>query len=226
MRTVRFALCTFLAACSTSTAWAQYGLYGSPETLSVPQQQATQPYAAPANYPTTATPMAQPAPTPAYYPASHAGVLSGRRDVRRTIRRSRRIAIRRSRRPCTRRTAYQPYQPAAQYQYPVRPPVRTAAIEPPPTIQPMPTPPATARRDRCGCPPGRPGAARLGHDEPDAGRTGPTRGCYGGDNGCGGAYRGAVGRYEQSACGQDYGYDGSCGQGYYAARGTPPSPHW
>ena len=40
-------------------------------------------------------------------------------------------------------------------------------------------------------------------------------GCYGGDCGYGGgAYRGAVGRYEQSACGQDYG-DGSCGQGYY-----------
>ena len=64
MRTVRFALYTFLAACSTSTAWAQYGLYGSPETLSMPQQEATQSYPATANYPTTA-PMTPPVPTPA-----------------------------------------------------------------------------------------------------------------------------------------------------------------
>ena len=111
MRTVRFALYTFLAACSALTAWAQYGLYGSPETLSVPQQPpAAQPYSAAANYPTTAAPMAQPAPTPAYYPASTAGVLSAiRRRPRRTIRSSRRFAIRRSRRP----VMYQPYQPAA-----------------------------------------------------------------------------------------------------------------
>ena len=38
MRVFRVALFAFLAACSASAAWAQYGLYGSPDVLPVPQQ--------------------------------------------------------------------------------------------------------------------------------------------------------------------------------------------
>ena len=35
MQTVRIALIAFLTACSTSAAWAQYGLYGSPTALAI-----------------------------------------------------------------------------------------------------------------------------------------------------------------------------------------------
>ena len=52
-------------------------------------------------------------------------------------------------------------------------------------------------------------------------------GCYGGDCGYGGgAYRGAVGRYEQSACGQNYGTTALAARATTAARGTPPPPRW
>ena len=56
MRVFRVALFAFLAACSASAAWAQYGLYGSPDVLPVPQQnvaennQAYQPYQYPGGY--------------------------------------------------------------------------------------------------------------------------------------------------------------------------------
>jgi hypothetical protein len=45
MRAVRILPFACLAAACASAACAQYGLYGSPETLSTPQQQAMQPYA-------------------------------------------------------------------------------------------------------------------------------------------------------------------------------------
>ena len=46
MRTVRLALFLSLV-CSASAAWAQYGLYGAPQTLLVSQQELVQPYATP-----------------------------------------------------------------------------------------------------------------------------------------------------------------------------------
>ena len=56
MRVLRIALFALLAACSASAAWAQYGLYGSPDVLPMPQQnavadnQAYQPYQPGAQY--------------------------------------------------------------------------------------------------------------------------------------------------------------------------------
>ena len=57
MRIVRIALFASWAACSASVAWAQYGLYGSPDHLRLPQTDPAPAAAAPASYPTTATPM-------------------------------------------------------------------------------------------------------------------------------------------------------------------------
>lgn len=68
MRRVRIAIFASLAACSVSVACAQYGLYGSPETLRMPQQEPAQAYATPASYPATAVPTAQPVMAPTYYP--------------------------------------------------------------------------------------------------------------------------------------------------------------
>jgi hypothetical protein len=56
----RIALLVVLTVYSASAAWAQYGLYGSPETLRIPQTNAPQGgtggnYAVPATYPDTAT---------------------------------------------------------------------------------------------------------------------------------------------------------------------------
>lgn len=73
MRRVRIAIFASLAACSASVACAQYGLYGSPETIRMPQQEAPQTYSAPVAYPATTAapmtqPMAQPVAAPTYYP--------------------------------------------------------------------------------------------------------------------------------------------------------------
>jgi len=68
----QIALYTSLALCSASAAFAQYGLYGSPEVLQMPQQNSAGQYATPAGYPTTATPMAEQMPGPAYYQPSAA----------------------------------------------------------------------------------------------------------------------------------------------------------
>ena len=176
MRTVRFALFTFLAACGTSTAWAQYGLYGSPETLSVPQPAAAGDPAlrGAGQLPDYRGRRPNPWPSrrrprrtirrrrPAYYPAPAAVSLSASTA-------SRRIAIRRSRRPCTSRTS--------------RP--RSISIQLGLRCE---RPPLSRRRsNRCRCrrrcppqpawlfAPAAPRAARLGHDESDARRTGLRR---------------------------------------------------
>lgn len=72
MKLFQIALYTSLALCSASAAFAQYGLYGSPDVLQMPQQNAAGQYATPAGYPTTATPMAERLPGPAYYQPSAA----------------------------------------------------------------------------------------------------------------------------------------------------------
>jgi hypothetical protein len=64
MQIIRIALITFLAACSTSTAWAQYGLYGAPAPLRLPPPDAGLANAAPISYPMTATPASQPTGVP------------------------------------------------------------------------------------------------------------------------------------------------------------------
>ena len=75
MRFLRIALFASLAACSTSAVWAQYGLYGSPDVLRVPQT--GDQTSAGAAYPNTAAPMRL------------------NRPPRRIIRRSRNMATRR-----------------------------------------------------------------------------------------------------------------------------------
>jgi hypothetical protein len=197
MRTIRISLFAFLAVCSTSAAWAQYGLYGSPETLQFPQPEAAQPYAAPANYPTTATPMAQAAPAQAYYPAQPQYRYPAQAAATST---------------------YQPYQPGAQYRYPspyARPPMRTAALEPSP--QPIPAPPGMSAAPNAMQP-----APPMANDP--LAPQGPSmmsqmiaeqgNGGYAVDNG---AYRGAVGDFQRSACSpqaEGCAYDGACCQGY------------
>ena len=223
MRAVRFALFTFLAACSTSTAWAQYGLYGSPETLSVPQQQAHPalrgadqlPDYHRAAGPAGVDPGVLSGAAPAYYPAQPPAYYPAQPPYRY---------------PAQPPAMYQPYQPAAQYryQYPVRPPVRTAAIEPTPT-QPMPMPPAVPAATGVAVPPAAPAPQGSGMMNQMLAEQG-CAGCYGGDCGYGnGAYRGAVGRYEQSACGpapRATATTALAARATTAARGTPPSPRW
>ena len=161
MQTIRIVFITLLTACSTSAAWAQYGLYGSPEPLRLPQPGATSAEAAPINYPTTTMPAAQPAPVYSYPPQTQYGYPAQPPAM----------------------AAYPQYQSATQYYYPApasRPPLRTAAVGPAPTSQPIPIPAGTSLRtdrgrscfgSRAGTgglhPAGHP---RLGPDEPDADR--------------------------------------------------------
>ena len=97
MKFLRIALFASLAGCSVSAAWAQYGLYGSPEMLRLPQQNTDQGYAPSAAYPTTAAAVPQPAPVRPTLHHSRSLVM----------RFSRNMAIPRSRRqrPCISRTS-------------------------------------------------------------------------------------------------------------------------
>ncbi len=70
MKYLRIALFAVLAGCSSSVVWAQYGLYGSPEAIRVPQPNADLGYSPlPTYYPATAAPVLQPASTAAFQPA-------------------------------------------------------------------------------------------------------------------------------------------------------------
>ena len=209
MRTVRITLFVCFAACSTSAVWAQYGLYGSPETLQMPKQEAAQ---APASYPATATPMAGPALAQAYYPPQQPVA-----QPQYTYPAQPRYAY-----PAQPRAVagYQPYQPGAQYRYPApytRAPMRTAAVEQPTMIQPMPAPPEMAAAAPTPAPMPMPmpmdaaapqSPSMMNQMLAEQGNSG----CYGGENNCNGAYRGAVGRYEQAACGS---CDSACGPENY-----------
>ncbi len=186
MRVVRIAIFASLAACISSAAWAQYGLYGSPDTLPMPQSNAVA-ATAPASYPSTATPSADPMPatasayqpyqpSPYRYPAQSAAAAM-----------------------------YQPYQPGAQYRYPgpavTRPPVRTASVDPSMQTKPAadasspyaaPTEPAMPDTQASA---GTPSTNVMNQVLADQ----PCNGCAGA-NGCG-PYRGAMSQFEQSACG-------------------------
>lgn len=226
MRRVCVAIFASLAACSASVACAQYGLYGSPETIRVPQPEATQAYAVPASYPATVAPTAQPVPSyspqqqPQYgypvQPSATARYQPYQAQYRQPPAMNSYQAhqsyqpVPQYRYPAQPATTamYQPYQPAAQYRYPApaaRPPMRTAAVEQP-ALQPIPAPPAGPVPTDAPAPQGS-GMMNQILAEQNGG------GCYN-DNNCGGVYRGAVGQFEQSACGPQAdacGYDG----GYY-----------
>ncbi len=231
MRLFHITLCASLAACSGSVAWAQNGLYGSPEMLRLPQQYAEQSSAATAAYPNTAAPIvqpvpaAQPAPASAYYPPQPQYRDPPQPQYRDPPQPQYRYPAQPQ--PQYRYPAqpaatamYQPYQPGAQYRYPgpnTRPPVRTAAIDQSAMNQPTPAPPGVP-----AAPP--PTASPLPNDNPAPQSSNVMNQMlaepdgYGNNtDGCGscGPYRGALGRFEQAACGpnsEGCGYDGCCGQ--------------
>ncbi|MCE5266764.1 MAG: hypothetical protein LLG00_02625 [Planctomycetaceae bacterium] len=149
MKLFRIALFASLAACAASAAWAQYGLYGAPEPLRVPQQNPAPVYETPAyapqgyqaaayaapagyptNYPTTAAPMAQPVAGPTYYQPSPTYSPYPPTQYRAA--------------PQT-TAMYQPYQTAPQYRNPnvySRPTSQTMAAGQGGAAQTMPAPPA------------------------------------------------------------------------------------
>jgi len=196
MKTVPWAMTLCVALCGTTAAWGQYGLYGSPETLSIsPQETGYSADSAPASYPATTTPSAtayapQPAyqpmpfapqqpyppylqPYPSYQPAAPQGYSYPAQPA----------AV----------GAYQPYQPGAQYRYPgpaVRPSMRTAALEPPAALPPPAAMPVAPR-------PYDP----LAPQSPSVMNQMLPAQTRGGGCDCG-VYRGAVGCDEQAACGQ------------------------
>jgi hypothetical protein len=217
VKLLRIAVFASLTACSVSTAWAQYGLYGSPEMLRLPQQNTEQNYAAPAAYPSTAAPAVQPAPTAVYAPVQPQYGYAEQPQFRYP-----------AQSPAT--AMYQPYQPGAQYRYPgpyLQPSMRTAAVNPPVASQSMPAPtgvPVSAPSPADALPPQTNNLMNqmLAED----GNVG--RGC---PNNCG-----PMNRYEQSACGpsqngsyqngpcqsgcgyDNYGCDGcGCGCPWYAS---------
>ena len=66
MKLKHTAFCACLALCAASTAYAQYGLYGSPETLRLSQQNVVSQYAVPAAYADTSAAQTQQASAPAH----------------------------------------------------------------------------------------------------------------------------------------------------------------
>jgi hypothetical protein len=189
MRAIRITLFASLIGFSASAVWAQYGLYGAPETLRVPQEPT--PAAAPVEYPATETPTAQPAPVAVYaqpqpqyaYPVQSSTTYQPAPQYRYPAQPS--------------ATAmYQPYQAGAQYRYPgpySRANVRTAAAEQP--VPPMPAPPAMPGQQRLAPQPAPNYAAPQ-----NAGVMNQMLA----DQSCnGGCYRGSVNQFEQSACGGD-----------------------
>jgi hypothetical protein len=210
MQTIRISLIAFLAVCSTSAAWAQYGLYGSPDPLRLPQPAATLTDAAPMSYPATTTTASQ-----AAVPAA-SGYSSQSQYPQYSY----------PAQPPAMATYQQPYQPGAQYYYPApanRPPVRMAAVQPAPTSQPMPIAPGPVGVPTAPAPApmpvpagGYPTMAPQGSGLMNQMLADPNaNGCV---NGSGGAYRGSVNQFEQSACAptaDGSNCNGFCSQGYF-----------
>lgn len=213
MRWFRIALFASVAACTVSAAWAQYGLYGAPETLRVPQQEAafyetpasvpaSQPSAATAgypatNYPATAVPTTQPAPQPNYYqPAAQYPQYQPGQYPPAQYRAVQPQAT----------AMYQPYQAGQQYRYPnpyERPAVQRMAAAGQTTVTPSVPRPSMA--------PANPPMVGAEYDYPPAAPVPAPQGSgvtnqmlaeqgYDGSPDNGGPYRGAVERYERAAC--------------------------
>jgi len=219
MKLLYIALCASLVVCSTSAAWAQYGLYGSPEMLRVPQQQnSVQNSAVQAGYPTVPAAVVQPQPAQTYrqpqpqtyhQPQPRYGNSP---QPARAYRQPRPTQAYRHPQPQPQygyppqrqtTSAYQPYQPGAQYRYAgpsMRKPVRTAAVEQPTPVQPIPAPPAA---------PAGPSFNTAPQDTNMVNQMLAEQNGYGCDQGCGscGPYRSTLDQFEQDACGTwDDGY--------------------
>jgi len=150
MSRIRIAFYAVLAVCSVSTAWGQYGLYGSPEVLRLPPQYAQQ---APeyvqqvpqctqrvqedlALNPHDAMPMQQPAPAASYIPQSRYAAPA---RTQWSVYPDQPQYSYPAQAATTTYQPYQPYQPGAQYRYPgpvTQGPVRTAAFNTRPTSRP------------------------------------------------------------------------------------------
>jgi hypothetical protein len=216
MRTIRLALIALLTACSASAAWAQYGLYGSPDLLRLPQQDTAAADAAPINYPSTATPAAPSAASVYGYPAQPAYRYGAQPQPPAMASYPQYQAAY----PQYQAT-YAPYPTTAQYQastqyyYPApasRPPVRTAAVEPVPANQPAPVAPGPAAAPVPAQTPATPyvGPAPQGPGVMNQMLNEQNAGCCAG----GGVYRGAVNQFDQGASAACAGSN-LCGAGYF-----------
>ena len=105
MRLFRIALFASVAVCSVSAAWAQYGLYGAPEPLRVPQPNVAPSYAAPTYA------------APSYAAPSYAAPSPPRPAIRTPIIPARRLIPARRRRWCSRRPGRRTISPIR----PIRP---------------------------------------------------------------------------------------------------------
>ncbi|MBN1395894.1 MAG: hypothetical protein JW959_12805 [Pirellulales bacterium] len=122
MKLFQIAFYTSLALCAASTAYAQYGLYGSPEVLQLAAgQTASGQYAAPVGYPATSTPTAEQLPGMTY----HQPATAAQQSVQ----------------PAAQYQYQNPYAVQAPPSYVRRPSRLTVARQPGP-VQPIPAPPA------------------------------------------------------------------------------------
>jgi hypothetical protein len=212
MRPSRIAVFLFFVACSASAAWAQYGLYGSPDMLRLPQPAATQDPAVPQTYPNTASPSAQLPPAPAYQASAYQPVPAYQPAPSYQPRPSYPLTPGYPAAPTyqvaangyqqqyylqpTATAAYRPYQPPAQYPYPnpyAYPSTQMAAAGQP--AAPPLAPPPTAQSPGGECDSMQPADAGMANQMLDE-----QGGCYGRGNGSG-PYRGAVEDYERAAHG-------------------------
>lgn len=183
-----------LVAMLATTAWGQFGLYGSPEVLQLPPLPSVavpQTYAGP-------PPNSAPVATPAAYATSYQAVRSGRNTVYPAVgmNESGRFA-----RPLlTASVSAQPPSPPAA-------PMPAAPLppEPPSLVEPSMPEPSPAG---LGAPSGRSAVEQM-LSQPVPGSDGyPAAGC-----GCNpawaeaGCYRNPVAAFEQAACGDAYGYE-------------------
>lgn len=216
MRTIHMALLAWVGVCSASIACAQYGLYGSPETLSLPQEPAVSsayptttgyPYQAPAEYsgqataypaaatsypyqaaPYASTPSYPVAQPPAqnYYTPAYPSPQYGSAYPQQTQVQSQTTYRFPSQPPAA--TAYQPYQAGSQYRYPS--PSARPTVRTASAMQPAPMPmqPIPAPPGMAGAP--SPAAPSLAPAPQGSGMMGQML-CEPSCNGCYGCDNGA-----------------------------------
>jgi hypothetical protein len=186
--------------------------------LRLPQPDAAVADAAPINYPSTATPTAQPAAAPVYgYPAQPAYRYVGQPQppAMATYPQYQAAAPQYQAAYSQYPATSAQYPAGTQYYYPApvsRPPVRTAAVDPAPAIQPMPIPPGPAAT----CPVQTSAAPYVGPAPQGSGLMNQmltdqsAAGCANS-----GIYRGAVNQFDQGACAACADSSGLCGQGCF-----------
>lgn len=217
MKVFRIALLATFVVCSASAAWAQYGLYGSPETLTLPQQ----PSNALPSYPNTGVPaVASPAYPTYYYPQQPQYAAPAQRPAAAASYpyQPYQAAYPQGsyRYPAQMPAAamYQPYQAGAQYRYPVpasnaygRPAMRTASLAQPPQPPAMPVPVEPANLAPAASPEYvGPNGAVVPQGPGLVDQMVREQGAWNNGGSCG-AYGGACSPYGDGAC------DAFCGQG-------------